>query len=260
MIRTVMTMLVAVLALAASRSAGAQDFMGMVDAYGQAHVNMLHGQIMSDATRRRTQLARQHRPQADPRPAASGAPPRTAASRSPATLTFRPSAAVTADVHVRLTETLSGAMAQGRSPAEFRRLLDSGDLQRGFREIVGKYGFSDRDLADVLAAHLVMSWQVANDVAELDEPRGNAAVRAGLRDALASADWVRTLGDAQKQALAETLVIGTMLNVTRYIHGKQSGDAKLVATARADADAMTRSAVGINLRDYRMTPAGLRPN
>ncbi|MCR6664125.1 MAG: hypothetical protein NVV60_13495 [Luteimonas sp.] len=234
--------------------AASQDFMNMVDAYGQAHVNMLHGQIMSDATKRRGESARRTQPASRPAPTTAHRAPQ--AVSNPRALRFVPSAAVTRSTNARLVETLSGAMAQGRTSDEFRRLLDGGELQRSFRELIGKYGFSDRDLADVIAGHLVMSWQVVNDVSELDERRGNVALRDGLRDALAKADWVRALDDAQKQTLAETLVVGTMLNVTRYIHGKQTGDTRLASAAMQDADAMVRGLAGIDLRQVRFTSRG----
>lgn len=239
--------------LVVSGPASSQDFMNMVDAYGQAHVNMLHGQIMSDATRRRDEGTR--RTQRTSPPATTTAQ-RTSPAANPRALRFTPAPAVTRSTNARLVDTLSGAMAQGRSPEEFRRLLDGGDLHRGFRDLIGKYGFSDRDLADVIAGHLVMSWQVVNDVSELDERRGNLALRDGLRDALSQAGWVHALDDAQKQALAETLVVGTMLNVTRYIHGKQSGDVRLVSSARQDADAMVQGLAGIDLRQVRFTSRG----
>ncbi|MCP5471936.1 MAG: hypothetical protein H7A18_07660 [Sinobacteraceae bacterium] len=195
-------------------------------------------------------------PVATVRPAPTATPASVTAAADPRMLRFTPSAEITHETNARLVQTLSPAMAQGRSPDEFRRVLDGGELQRGFRQVIGRFGLSDRDLADVMTGHLIMSWQVVNDVPELNEPRGNTIVRDGLREALLQADWMQGLDDARKQALAETLIVGTMLNVSRFTAGKQTGDAQLVSAARQDADAMVRSMAGIDLRQLRFTSRG----
>ncbi len=176
-----------------------------------------------------------------------------------AALRFAPSAEVTREVNAMLAEGLAPALAPGRTAGEFRSLLDSGRLQAAFRRILAAEGFSDTDLGDVLAAHLIVLWQVANDRADLKEPRGYQAIRAALRDALVAGGWVALLTDAQKQTYAELIGTGSMLIVARYVDGKQAGDAAAVARAAAEARDLALGHAGIDLLAHDLTPAGLVP-
>lgn len=174
-------------------------------------------------------------------------------------LRFRSSAAVTNDLAGRYADALAPSLAQGRSKGEISALVRGGKLQAGFRQLLQPYGFSDSDVADVLASHMVMMWQVSNDH-RAQPPRANIlAVRSQTREALARAGWVQAMDDADKQRFAETLSVGTMMIVGRYVHGHETKDRAAIDMAIRDARDMSRSFSSVDMTRYALTPRGLAP-
>lgn len=174
-------------------------------------------------------------------------------------LRFQPSQQTTALVAERMADTLAPALAPGRDKSEIVALVKGGRLQTTFRDLLRPFGFSDRDLGDVLASHLVMSWQIANDHPE-DGPRaGVMEVRRQTRETLARSDWLRDMTDAQKQQLAETLSVGTMMLAARYFDAREAGDRAAVSTAMKDARDMGRSFGNVDLTRFDFTSRGFEP-
>lgn len=174
-------------------------------------------------------------------------------------LRFRPDPAVTDSLAERFADTLAPALAPGRTRQELAALVKGGQLQDGFRKLLQPYGFSDRDVADVLASHLVMTWQVANDHSS-QTPRSHVlAVRQQTREALARAGWVQAMDDADKQRFAETLSVGTMMIVGRYANGYDTKNRQTIDMAVRDVRAMARSFAGIDMTGYALTDQGLMP-
>lgn len=176
-----------------------------------------------------------------------------------AALVFRRSSAVTEALAELLADTLAPALNSGHGRQDLVDLIIGGELQRAFAQALAPYGFSDQDLADVLASHLLMSWQVANDYPE-DGPRsGVLAVREAVRDSLALAAWPGMLDDAQKQVFADTLVVGTMIIALRYLDGLQRQDRSAVELAMLDAQDLVRGYVDLDLTAFDLTEAGFVP-
>lgn len=172
-------------------------------------------------------------------------------------LRFRSTSAVTDELAERFAETLAPALTKGRSKEEIADLVRGGQLQDGFRKLLQPYGFSDRDVADVLASHMVMTWQVANDHSS-QPPRSNVvAVRKQVRETLARAAWVQAMDDADKQRFAESLSVGTMMIVGRYVHGYEMKDRVTIDMAIRDARDMARSFANIDMTRHALTDQGL---
>lgn len=173
-----------------------------------------------------------------------------------AALSFSKSAEVSAAVAETMGDALVGSLAEGVTRQQMVDIIRGGQLQHTFAALLEPYGFTDTELADVMASHLVMSWQIANDHPE-DGPReGVLAVRDGVREALASAGWVSGLTDAEKHAFSETVVVGTMLIVARYIHGMETADRSIMAEAGADARALVMTYGGPDLTQFDLTEQG----
>lgn len=185
-------------------------------------------------------------------PAASG----EARAADPGALRFTPSPQVSEDLARLFAENLAPALAAGFGEAELLAVLRGGDLQRGFAQAAAPYGLSDRDMADVMTGHLLLLWQVVNDDPSEPPPEGVAAIRTNLREALAAAPWPPLLDDAQKQRFSETLVLGSMLIAARYIHGRQTGDASVLAMARRDARDLLSGYGGPDLERYDLDRTG----
>ncbi|WP_157755608.1 DUF6683 family protein [Neomegalonema perideroedes] len=238
--------------LAASLGAApvrAQDWMGMVELYGQGVVNTLSNELLAP---QQIQPSKTARPEPRPAPEAQAAP-------DPEALRFVSSPEVSEELAGIFARTLASALSPGRTAAELEEAIRGGELQGAFAQALAAYGFSDRDMGDVTAGHLVMLWQVAND-SIADPPRaGVLAVRESIHEALAVAPWPRALDDAQKQSFSETLVVGTMLIVARYLHGKETENAAVVEMARQDAKEMLASYGAPDPTRFDLTEAGLVP-
>jgi hypothetical protein len=107
-----------------------------------------------------------------------------------------------------------------------------------------------------MAAQLILSWQVANQTPYQGDTAAFDAVRRGLRTAIQDEEWVQTLSDADKQQMAETLSLGTMLVLGRYGHALETKDAAETQAASQDAIAMVQTYAGVDLRTLQLTPTG----
>ena len=174
-------------------------------------------------------------------------------------LRFRSSPAVTASLADRFAETLAPALAQGKTKHDLAALVRGGQLQDGFRKLLQPYGLSDRDVGDVLASHMVLIWQVANNNST-QLPRSHVlAVRNQTRESLARAGWIKAMDDADKQRFAETLSVGTMMIVGRYANGLETGNRRTVDMAMRDARDMARSFSNVDMTQYTLGDQGLMP-
>ncbi|MBE0592661.1 MAG: hypothetical protein IH616_09715 [Gemmatimonadales bacterium] len=200
---------------------------------------------------------------AKPAAPSASAPPSGTAGVDPGSrpdyesLKFRRTSAVTDELAERFAETLAPALTKGRNKEQIADLVRGGQLQDGFRKLLQPYGLSDRDVADVLASHMVMTWQVANDHSS-QPPRSDVlAVRTQVRETLARAAWVRAMDDADKQRFAESLSVGTMMIVGRYVHGYETKDRATIDMAIRDARDMARSFANIDMTHLALTDQGL---
>ncbi|VXB17917.1 conserved hypothetical protein [Luteimonas sp. 9C] len=142
-------------------------------------------------------------------------------ARAVDTLSFRRDAAVSARVEQETIQAL------GRNPgqiAELEEVIGSGDMLREFDKILRRYGYDPTNLGDVLAAHLLISWEVVNDRDSRQSPDGQRAVRRQLIGPLAAVPEVAAMSDAAKQAQAERTAYLTMVSALTYQLLKQQGN------------------------------------
>ncbi len=183
-------------------------------------------------------------------------PAAAAQAGTAADLTFTPDPAVSQAVMELVADTLAPTLTQGVSRADLLAALNSGQLQQAFAHLLAEQGFSTTDLADVMAAHLMIAWQVAHDEPEVDEVEGGNRIRDGVRDGLLQAAWLAYAEEAELQAMAEVIMLGTMLITSVYLHGMETGDAGLVAAAGEEARQMVLAYGGPDLLDYDFTSQG----
>lgn len=153
--------------------------------------------------------------------AVSGPAPASVSGAAVETLSFRRDAAVTAQVQ---RETIQ---AFGRTPqqvAGLEQAIGSGEMMREFDKILRRYGYEPTNLGDVLAAHLLISWEVANDRDSRQSPAGQRAVRRQLIGPLAAVSEVAAMSDAAKQAQAERTAYLTMVSALSYQTLKREGN------------------------------------
>lgn len=147
------------------------------------------------------------------------------------TLSFRRDAAVSARVQ---QETIR---AFGRNPqqvADLEKIIGSGEMLREFDKILRRYGYDPTNLGDVLAAHLLISWEVVNDRDSRQSPAGQRAVRRQLIGPLAAVREVAAMSDADKQAQAERTAYLTMVSALTYQSMKREGNRQALTALSAN--------------------------
>lgn len=192
-------------------------------------------------------------PKQQPQQQAKTAP---AAPSSSTDLRFTPDPSVTRKVNQQLAQAIAPALAPGRTTTELQKLFDSGQLQAAFRKILSSQNFSERDLGDVIAGHLIALWQVANDRQDINEPKGYQAIRSGIHGAMRTGGWAGQLSDAQKQTYAEIIGTGSMLVIARYIDAKQGNDAAKLALSKQDARQFVKKHAGMDLTQFDLNATG----
>lgn len=170
-----------------------------------------------------------------------------------ATLEFRRDPAVSARVQ---QETIR---ALGRTPdqvADLDKVIGSGQMMREFDTILRRYGYDPGNLGDVLAAHLLISWEVVNDRDSRGSPDGQRAVRRQLIGPLAAVPDVAAMSDAAKQAQAERTAYLTMVSALSYQSLKREGDRQALAALAAGVQRSLQDN-GVDLRRVTLDDGGL---
>lgn len=195
----------------------------------------------------------EHALQASLKSALSAPAPKQAPAAAVEALAFERDAAVTA----REREAFIAHLAKqpgGAGPLE--PAIRSGKLLREFDGLLQRYGYSPRNLGDVLAAHLVICWEIVSESDSNDQPAGQRAVRRQLAGALAAVPAIARMGDAEKQGQAERTAYLTMVAGSAYQELKRGGDpARLADLQRNVRASLLRS--GIDLEQLVLTEGGL---
>lgn len=182
-------------------------------------------------------------------PAPAAEPPKAAIR----TLSFVPDPAITAREQER---TIAFLRKRPGDAAAMEKAIRSGRLLGEFDRLLRRYDHSPDNLGDVLAAYLILSWEIVNDRDSTKVPAGQRAVRRQLIGPLAALPKYASMSDADKQAQAERTAYMTMIAVGAYQQLKRSGDrAQLAALQRSVRDSVLAS--GIDLRRLELTDGGL---
>lgn len=169
------------------------------------------------------------------------------------TLSFRRDPAISARVQ---QETIQAFGRNTQQVADLEKVIGSGELLRQFDGILRRYGYDPTNLGDVLAAHLLISWEVANDRDSARVPDGQRAVRRQLIGPLAAVPQIAGMSDAAKQAQAERTAYLTMVSALSYQTMKRQGNREAL-TALASGVRKGLQGNGIDLQRIELTDDGL---
>lgn len=172
---------------------------------------------------------------------------------SPAVAAFRP----TRDVADRVNDRFVDMMSRGQvgKRGEMAAFLGNGALMRNFERLMASYGFDPLNLADVVAAHYIVLWEVVHDqVPTQGEIRGT---RGRIVAALAGKSELAGMSNAQKQEAADTLKLLSALALTSYEDFKRRGDRQGLASFQTIVSGWTRRQ-GIDLGRLSITESGFR--
>lgn len=177
--------------------------------------------------------------------------PSQASTQAVETLAFSRDAAVT----VREREAIIAHLSQQPGGAGLPAIR-SGELMQEFDGLLQRYGYSPRNLGDVLAAYLVIAWEIVSESDSNDVPAGQRAVRRQLAGPLAAVPAIARMSDAEKQSQAERTAYMTMIWGTAYQELKRGGDpARLVELQRSVRSSLLES--GVDLEHLALTDGGL---
>jgi hypothetical protein len=183
--------------------------------------------------------------------APAGSP--TAPAGSPTAFATDP--AVTARVR---QQVLAAALPTSPNPDALRSAVASGGPWQEFDQLLRQHGYDPRDLADVVAAFYLIAWEVATGGDALAQPAGIAAVRGQARQMLAGNPAMSRLGEAERQATAETLAFHAMAIAARHHDLSTAGAGPQVIAYRTEVANAVAQWQGIDLRRFSLTPTGFQ--
>ncbi|SNB69642.1 hypothetical protein SAMN07250955_10727 [Arboricoccus pini] len=171
------------------------------------------------------------------------------------TLVFSRQPDVSAAVFNRVVHGATDDQARADAIADALRQLDP---VRATKDLLARYGLSGDNLADVMAAYWVNSWEVVSEGASTDAvPSGRAmlAVEGSLKQALLENAALPKLSDAQKQAMADSMIYQSVLaSAAAESMGKTPDPARRAAFI--DQVNAPFAAAGVDLRQLSLTEEG----
>ncbi|HST44724.1 MAG TPA: DUF6683 family protein [Luteimonas sp.] len=185
--------------------------------------------------------------------AVSRAAPADVPAGASSVLDFVRDAAVSSQEQDAIMRQLAGQPGGG---ASLEHAVRSGRLMGRFDDLLAGYGYSPRNLGDVLAAHLVIAWEIANGKDSTRQPAGQRAVRRQLAQPLASVPGVARMSDAAKQAQAERTAYMTMIWAAAYQELKDGRDPDQLRSLQDSVRARFRD-TGVDLQRLDLGAGGL---
>lgn len=183
----------------------------------------------------------------------SGRSSRPTPKAAPATTAYAPSPAVSQ----RVRRQFADWVGQQSGPEAGRRvagILNTGDPVKSWAGIVGADGLRPGDVADALAGYWVLNWVMANG-ADNNRAQAQGALRQ-VRGMIADNPAYARLNPAQRQEMAEVLMLNFLLQHAAYLDAMQRGDKDLARRLGDAASARFKSEMGVDLRRLNLTPAG----
>lgn len=168
-------------------------------------------------------------------------------------LEFRRDPAVTARERERAIEHIRRS---GGGSGALEARIRSGAMLDGFDALLRRNGYSPTNLGDVLAAYLVLSWEVANGRDATAQPEGMRAVRRQLAGPLARVEGITALDDAARQGQAErSAYLALLAAALNQSLASGTDPARLAELRRSVRQGMLGS--GIDLTALELTRDGL---
>lgn len=176
-----------------------------------------------------------------------------APAASPTAFTIDP--AITARVR---EQSLAAALPTSPNPDALRTAIASGGPWQEFDQLLRQHNYDPHDLADVVAAFYLISWEVATGGDALAQPAGIAAVRGQARAMLAANPAMTRMTAGERQATAETLAFHAMAIAARHQDLRNAGAGPQIIAYRTEVANAVAQWQGIDLRRFALTPTGFQ--
>lgn len=160
-------------------------------------------------------------------------------------------------VSQRVRKQFADWVGQQSGPEAGQRMgevLRNGDPVKSWAGIVGGDGLRPGDVADALAGYWVLNWVMANG-ADNNRAQAQGALRQ-VRGMIADNPAYARLNPAQRQEMAEVLMLNFLLQHAAYVDAMKRGDKDLQRRLGDAASARFRNEMGVDLRRLNLTPAG----
>lgn len=171
-----------------------------------------------------------------------------------ATLTYRPSAAVRKANFARFVERSRERDPEGS--ARLARLFKTTDVIGTANGWMKPYGLVSTNVADATAVYLTTAWLATRGRSDDPAPETMRAVRSQVASAIASTPDFRTASDAQKQELAEAMIVQAIL-ISQYVDAAKSNPS-LMRSVKGAVASGARKTFGFDLRSMQLSDRGLR--
>jgi len=191
-------------------------------------------------------------------PAVSGRPPSHASSAPEAArpvdaaLTFVPSPTVSQEVKRNLVAEVAKAR-DADAGRQFEEILARSDVVGDFNRLLARYGYSGTNVADVMTAYFVMSWEVVTGrEATAAQIKG---VNAQMRESIATNGRLLHMDDREKQSAAENMIYQVALSSQSKNELVKKRDTARLGALRDGVSASMRE-LGFDFRTLSLTERG----
>lgn len=180
--------------------------------------------------------------------------PAAVMAQAPADTRFRRDPAL---MRVRQSQLIAAVKAKDPATAAALETAFRQDVVEAVRPAFRRFVFTPDDAADMTAAYWITAWEAAHGQVGVEtDPAIARGVRAQLAGVLGPK--LRGRGDAEKQEIADTMLLQMLFADARMRAAKAGGAAKV----RAMSDAIHAEASELlktDLRQVEMTAAGFKP-
>jgi len=189
------------------------------------------------------------------RPAGSAfAAGRPAAAISGVSTGYRASPAVTARVKQQYVDFI-GKSVSPQAAKEYEGALARRDFVSNWSQLVSAEGLRAGDAADAFAAYWMLNYLIANGLTDSGAGSGRAVADQLRGTFLSNAAFAR-LNEAQRQEMAEVLMLNFLTQQAAYDHAVAKGDTALKRRLGEAAVTKFRNEMGVDLRQLRLTRDG----
>jgi hypothetical protein len=236
--------MLAALACLCSTAVDAQWNARSTASLGRGYGNIALGQSILSGTRRLGAGA-------SARPDAARRSPSTPAQIE-AALTYTADPQQSDRIRAAMLDAVSGPAAATR--ADMEKAFADGAVLKEFERFMSGHGYSSRNVADDMAALLVVCWEIFTDgTASKAQIRG---AHQQVRGVFLGTPRLRAMTNAERQDMAERAAYQVVISLAARQEALRSGDPAQLAQIRQSAAAMLLAQVGIDMSRLRLTEQG----
>jgi len=163
-----------------------------------------------------------------------------------------------ADVSRKVQRNVLTSIADPAARESLQQAMQNNNILKQFDQLLHQYGYDIGNVADVMTAYYVITWEVVNDQDASRYKSGIQAFHDRLVASLSASPELTGMSDADKQTTAETLSYMAALAAAARNQLKQRGDTAGLGRVQQQVHAATLR-MGVDLKALRLTANGFEP-